>query len=78
MSAETTGGANLTRRPSNLVRYRELARLPPCKSLDDCPSVGDAVSDILRRGETLWVCVAKPGLDLIQILTANGHVAINF
>jgi uncharacterized coiled-coil DUF342 family protein len=32
-----------------LVRYRELARLPPCKSLDDCPGVGYGVSEILSR-----------------------------
>ncbi len=32
-----------------LVRYRELARLPPCTSVNDCPGVGDAVRDILRR-----------------------------
>jgi hypothetical protein len=33
-----------------LVRYRELARLPPCKSVDECPGVGDAVRSILRPG----------------------------
>jgi polyhydroxyalkanoate synthesis regulator phasin len=33
-----------------LVRYRELARLPPCKSLEDCPGVGYSVSEILSRG----------------------------
>ena len=32
-----------------LVRYRELARLPPCKGLDDCPGVGYGVSEILSR-----------------------------
>ena len=30
-----------------LVRYRELARLSPCKGLDDCPGVGYGVSEIL-------------------------------
>jgi hypothetical protein len=33
-----------------LVRYRELARLPPCKSLEDCPGVSYSVSEILSRG----------------------------
>jgi len=32
-----------------LVRYRELARLSPCKGLDDCPGVGYGVSEILSR-----------------------------
>lgn len=32
-----------------LVRYRELARLPPCKGLEDCPGVGYGVSEILSR-----------------------------
>jgi Zc3h12a-like Ribonuclease NYN domain len=32
-----------------LVRYRELARLPPCKGLDDCPGVGYGLSEILSR-----------------------------
>jgi len=27
-----------------LVRYRELARLPPCKGLEDCPGVGELLS----------------------------------
>jgi hypothetical protein len=32
-----------------LVRYRELARLPPCKSIEDCPGVGASMSEILGR-----------------------------
>jgi chromosome segregation ATPase len=32
-----------------LVRYRELARLAPCKSIEDCPGVGASVSEILGR-----------------------------
>ena len=32
-----------------LVRYRELARLPPCKSIEDCPGVAASVSEILSR-----------------------------
>jgi hypothetical protein len=32
-----------------LVRSRELARLSPCKGLDDCPGVGYGVSEILTR-----------------------------
>ncbi len=31
-----------------LVRYRELSRLPPCTSVNDCPGVGDAVRELLR------------------------------
>ena len=30
-----------------LVRYRELARLPPCKGLEECPGIGDAINDIV-------------------------------
>jgi hypothetical protein len=33
-----------------LVRYRELARLPPCKSLRDCPGVGLSLSKSASRG----------------------------
>ncbi len=32
-----------------LLRYRELARLPPCTSVNECPGVGDAVRELLRR-----------------------------
>jgi len=35
-----------------LVRYRELARLPPCKSLDDCPGVGYGLSEMLSRSRS--------------------------
>ena len=32
-----------------LVRYRELARLPPCKSIEDCPGIAASVSEVLGR-----------------------------
>ena len=32
-----------------LVRYRELARLPLCKSIEDCPGIAASVSEILSR-----------------------------